>query len=160
MMAERRIVVLREVNALKRESRNFLDEYLKNRAPDLLLLMTAAVGSKPDGALLTSSTPLQFDPLTGDRVPRWIAHTASSEFGVRMSESAIELLQAAVGNDLHQLAGEVGKLTSYVKGRTQEIGKGDVSALVGVPSGGKNPVCVCAVGDRNCSPALRFFSAG
>src|SRR3989442_4510254 len=133
MMAERRIVVLREVNALKRESRNFLDEYLKNRAPDLLLLMTAAVGSKPDGALLTSSTPLQFDPLTGDRVPRWIAHTASSEFGVRMSESAIELLQPAVGNDLHQLAGEVGKMASHVHRRPHEGGEEDHSAVVLVP---------------------------
>jgi len=157
MMAERRIVVLREVNALKRESRNFLDKYLKNRAPDLLLLMTAAVGSKPDGALLTSSTPLQFDPLTGDRVPRWIAHTASSEFGVRMSESAIELLQAAVGNDLHQLAGELDKLASYVQGRTQEIGEEDVSAVVGVRRGETHSDLLDAVADRNVSRALELI---
>ena len=156
MMAERRVVVLREVNALKKESRKLLDEYLKNPAPDLLLLMTAAVGSRADSTLLTSTTPLQFDPLTGDRVPRWIAHTASSEFGVKISELAVELLQAAVGNDLHQLAGELDKLASYVHG-TRNVEEEDVSAVVGVRRGETQSDLLDAVADRNVSRALELI---
>jgi DNA polymerase-3 subunit delta len=103
MMASKRVVVLREVNGLKKDARKVLDQYLANPAPDLLLIMTAAVGSKPDAPLSAASTSLQFDPLTGDRIPKWIAHRANSELGVKISEQAVELLQAAVGSDLHQL---------------------------------------------------------
>jgi len=157
MMAERRVVVLREVNAMKKESRRVLDEYLKTPSPDLLLLMTAAAGSKADGALLTSSTRLQFDPLTGDRVPKWIAHTASAGFGVKISEPAIELLQAAVGSDLHQLAGELDKLASYVEGHGREIGEEDVVAVVGVRRGETQSDLLDAVADRNASRALELI---
>jgi DNA polymerase-3 subunit delta len=157
MMAEKRVVVLREVNALKKDSRRVLDDYLKNPAPDLLLLMTAAAGCKADGPLMAAGTPLQFDPLTGDRVPKWIAHTASSEFGVKISEPAIELLQAAVGSDLHQLAGELDKLASYVDGDGQEIGEEDVAAVVGVRRGETQSDLLDAVADRNTSRALELI---
>jgi DNA polymerase-3 subunit delta len=157
MMAEKRVVVLREVNALKKESRRVLDDYLKTPAPDLLLLMTAAAGCKADGALLTATTPLQFDPLTGDRVPKWIAHIASSEFGVKISEPAIELLQAAVGSDLHQLAGELDKLASYVEGEGREVGEEDVVAVVGVRRGETQSDLLDAVAERNTSRALELI---
>jgi DNA polymerase-3 subunit delta len=157
MMAEKRVVLLREVNAIKKESRRVLDDYLKNPAPDLLLLMTVAAGCKADSALLTSSTPLHFDPLAGDRVPKWIAHTASSEFGVKISESAIELLQAAVGSDLYQLAGELDKLASYVDGDGREVGEEDVAAVVGVRRGETQSDLLDAVADRNVSRALELI---
>src|SRR6476659_2506355 len=39
MMAERMVMVLRDVNALKEDARRTLDEYLAEPAPDLLLVM-------------------------------------------------------------------------------------------------------------------------
>src|SRR5215208_2011353 len=83
MMAERRVIVLREVGSLKKEARKVLDEYLKRPVPDLMLIMAATSGSKLDTALSATATSLQFDPLTGDRVPKWIAHHATSELGVK-----------------------------------------------------------------------------
>jgi len=130
MMASRRIVVLREVTGLKKDARKVLDQYLTNPASDLLLIMTAPAGSKPDASLSTTSTSLQFDPLTGDRIPKWIAHRATTELGVKISEAAIELLQAAVGSDLHQLSGELEKLASYIEGHGEEISEEAVAAIV------------------------------
>jgi DNA polymerase-3 subunit delta len=158
MMAERRVIVLRDVGALKKDARKVLDQYLKSSAPDLLLLMTGAAGSKADTALSASSTSLQFDPLSGDRVPRWITHRVTSELGLTIAEPAIELLQAAVGSDLHQLAGELDKLASYIEGHSQEIGEEAVAAVVGVRRGETQADLLDAVADRNAPRALGLIS--
>ena len=149
MMAERRVIVVRDAGALKKDARKVLDEYLQRPAPDLLLLLTLAAGSKADSALSASTTQLQFDPLTGDRIPKWIAHHATTELKIRISGPAIELLQAAVGSDLHQLAGELDKLASYVEGRDEEIGEDAVAAVVGVRRGETQADFLDAVADRN-----------
>jgi len=154
MMAERRVVVLRDVGNLKKDTRKALDSYLGSPAPDLLLLMTAIGASKADALLSSKSTTLQFDPLAGNRVPEWIARHATRALGVTITEPAIELLQAAVGNDLHQLAGELDKLASYMEGRGQEIGEDAVAAVVGVRRGETQADLLDAVADRSVSRAL------
>jgi DNA polymerase-3 subunit delta len=102
----------------------------------------------------SAATPLQFDPLSGDRIPKWIVHHATAVLGVAISESAIELLHAAVGNDLHQLSAELDKLASYVEGRDQEIGEEAVAAVVGVRRGETLSDLLDAVADRNAARAL------
>jgi DNA polymerase-3 subunit delta len=158
MMAERRVIVLREVTGLKKDARKVLDRYLTHPAPDLLLLMTGPAGSKADAGISAVSTPLQFDPLTGDRIPRWIAHRATSELGLRISEPAIELLQAAVGSDLHQLSGELEKLASYIEGHGDEIGEEAVATVVGIRRGETLADLLDAVADRNAPRALGLIS--
>ncbi len=156
MMSDRRVIVLREVNALKKEARKALDQYLKSPASDLLLIMTAAVGTKADTGLSSSATTLQFDLLTGDRIPKWISHHATSALGIRITEPAVELLQAAVGSDLHQLAGELDKLASYIQGHGEEIGEDAVAAIVGVRRGETQADLLDAVADRNVSRSLEL----
>ncbi|MEX2110410.1 MAG: DNA polymerase III subunit delta [Gemmatimonadaceae bacterium] len=155
MMAERRVIVVREVGALKKDARKALDQYLENPAPDLLLILTAASGSKEDTGLSTAVTSLQFDPLTGDRIPRWIAHHVRNTLGVAITEPAVELLQAAVGSDLHQLAAELDKLASFTQGN--EIDEDAVSAIVGVRRGETQADLLDAVADRNVSRALELI---
>jgi len=154
MMAERRVIVIRDAGALKKDARKALDRYLANPAPDLLLLITAAVGSKADPELSESARTLQFDQLTGDRLPKWIAHHATNDLGVRITEGAIELLQAAVGSDLHQLAAELDKLASFTQGG--EITEDAVSAIVGVRRGETQADLLDAIADRNVSRALEL----
>ena len=157
LMAERRIVVLRDVAGLKKDPRKVLDDYLKRPAPDLLLILSAVGGSKIDSPLAGAATTLQFDPLSGDRVPKWIAHHATTALGVAISEPAIELLQAAVGADLHQLSGELDKLASFVAGKNREIGEDDVAAVVGVRRGETQSDLLDAVADRNAARALELI---
>jgi len=157
MMAERRVIVLREVNAIRKEARKALDQYLKNPAADLLLIMTGAAGAKADAGLSASATVLEFDFLTGDRIPKWITHHATIELGIRITEPAVELLQAAVGSDLHQLAGELDKLVSYAQGRNEEINEDAVTAIVGVRRGETQADLLDAVADRNISRSLELI---
>jgi DNA polymerase-3 subunit delta len=156
MMSDRRVIVLREVNALKKDARKVLDQYLQQPAADLLLIMTAGVGAKADTMLSASVTGLEFNFLTGDRIPKWISHHATSQLGIRITEPAVELLQAAVGSDLHQLAGELDKLASYVQGRGDEIGEDAVAAIVGVRRGETQADLLDAVADRNVSRSLEL----
>jgi DNA polymerase-3 subunit delta len=157
MMSERRVIVLRDVGALKKDARKVLDEYLKRPAPDLLLLMAGAAGSKADTALPTLATSLQFDSLPGDKIPQWIDHQAT-ELGTRISERAAELLQAAVGSDLHQLAGELDKLASYIEGHDEEISEEAVAAVVGVRRGETPADLLDAVAERDAPLALGLIS--
>jgi DNA polymerase-3 subunit delta len=155
MMADRRVIVIRDAGALKKDARKALDQYLSAPASDLLLLITAAAGAKADPGLAESSRTLHFDQLTGDRLPKWIMHHATSELGVSITDSAVELLQAAVGSDLHQLAGELDKLASFTQG--SEITEDAVSAIVGVRRGETQADLLDAVADRNISRALELI---
>lgn len=130
MMAARRVVVLRDPAALKKDARKVLDRYLEKPSPDTVLLMVAPAGSKDDRALAAAAQPLEFQPLTGDRVPKWIVFHAEKEMGVTISEEAVRLLQDAVGDDLPQLAVELEKCASLANGA--EIGEAIVTAVVGV----------------------------
>ena len=133
MMAERRVVVVRDVGALRKDARAVLDRYLERPASDTVVILVAPSGAKADKALCDRATPLEFPTLTGDRVPKWIAHHASTELGVAITPAAAELLQSAVGSELPQLAAELDKLASYTNGA--EIDEHAVSEVVGVRRG-------------------------
>lgn len=157
MMAERRVIVLRDVASLRKDAQKVLEIYLKSPAPDLLLIMQTPAGTKDDATIAALATPLPFDALTGDRIPKWIAHQASTAHKVTITNSAAELLQAAVGSDLYQLAGELDKLASYVAGRSTEITEDDVAAVVGVRRGETQSDLLDAVADRNVARALELI---
>ncbi len=133
MMADRRVTVIREVGALKKDARATLDRYLKHPAYDVMVLLVAAPGAKSDKPLQMSTTPMEFNPLDGGRVSKWIAHHARSDLGVEITDGAADLLHEAVGNDLYQLASELDKLASFTCGET--ITEDSVSAAVGIRRG-------------------------
>jgi len=141
MMAERRVVVVRDAAALRKEAKGWLDGYLERMArregaaADVVLVLVYASGEKgkPDKNILARALAVDFAPLSWDRLPKWIAHHASTELGVSVTDAAAELLQQAVGNDLGALAAELDKLASYTRG--EEIDESAVTAVVGVRRG-------------------------
>ena len=133
MMADRRVVVIRDVNALRKDARARLDRYLKRPSPDTVLLLVATAGAKADKPLTVATTPLEFDLLEDHRIPKWITHYASTHFDVEVTPEAADLLQSAVGNDLYQLVAELDKLVSYANGGT--ITEAAVSEVVGIRRG-------------------------
>ena len=152
MMAERRVVVVRDAGALRKDARKVVERYLKAPAPDVLLLLVEAAGGKTDRGLAQLATPMEFDSLSADRVPRWISHHAKTELKASISHAAIDLLQAGVGNDLYQLAAELDKLASYSNGR--EITEEAVSAVVGVRRGETMADLLDAIARRDVKRAL------
>ena len=132
MLAERRVVVLRDVDKLKKGARTLLDRYLARPARDLVLVLVTPSGVKPDKAFSAHATAVEFVPLNGDRLPRWVNHHATHTLGRKITPEAITLLVEAVGGDLAQLALELEKLASYA---TDTIDEHAVADIVGVRRG-------------------------
>jgi DNA polymerase III subunit delta len=152
MFADRRLVVIRDVHALKKDSRSALDAYLKRPAADLVLLLIDPAGEDADSAIAGASVVVEFEGLSHDRVPAWIAHHAGSTLGAAISEPAARLLQEAVGSELASLASELDKLASYADGA--EIDEEAVRAVVGVRRGETLADLLDAVADRNAAQAI------
>ncbi len=115
LMADRRAVVIRDAGALRKEARRVLDQYLAHPSPEAVVLLTVPAGGKVDRTLADHATAVEFPPLTEDRVVKWIAHRARG-LDATITREAAALLSAAVGGDLAQLAGELDKLVSYMRG--------------------------------------------
>jgi DNA polymerase III subunit delta len=130
MMSERRVVALRDAPSLKKDARAVLDRYLAHPASDTVVVLLAPAGSKPEKSLLDRAVSVEITPLSGDRLGEWISKRAT----VALTPEASALLQDAIGNDLAQMAGELDKLASYVRGRGGEelIDEAAIEAVVGV----------------------------
>lgn len=150
MFAERKMVVVRDAQALKKDARAVLDRYLRQPAADVVLLLVDQAGEKA-AAFGASAVVVDFQPLSGERVPAWIAHYAETVPGVRIEEGAARLLLDAVGTDLASLATELDKLASYAAGGV--VDEAAVRAVVGVRSGETMADLLDAVADRNAARA-------
>lgn len=129
MMAERRVVVVRDAPSLRKDAKLALGKYLGSPARDMLVLLTAPADIKPEASLAEHTVLVDCKPLTGVQLPKWIVARAE-KFGARISVKAVELLQDTVGSDLTELGSALDKLASFCSGR--EIDEAAVSALVGV----------------------------
>jgi len=133
MFAERRVVLVREVHALKKDARASVTRYLTHAAPDVVLVLIDPAGEKPDRAFAEHATEVACDHLAPHRVAGWIAHHASTVLDVQVTDGAVALLQEACGVELPALAAELDKLASYSAGGP--IDEAAVSAVVGVRHG-------------------------
>ena len=155
MMADRRVVVIRDVTTLKKDARTVLARYLERPAADTVLVLVAASGTKPDAALADAATAIDFRPLNEADLEKWAAQRASA-LGAVIEPRAIELLCSATGNDLALLAGEIDKLRSYANGGP--IGESEIEAIVGVRHGETLGDLLEFVAQRNSADAVRVLA--
>jgi DNA polymerase-3 subunit delta len=157
MMAERRAVVVRDVAALRKDARAALDRYLTDPARDTVLVLVAVHSekAKPDKALEGRAATVEFKPLSGDRVPKWITHHVETVLGATITPDAVELLQRAVGSDLPELSAELDKLASFAGGGT--IDEAAVSDVVGVRHGETLGDFLDRVAERDAARALALL---
>ena len=155
MLAERRVVVVRDVDKLKKDARTLLLRYLDRPAPDTVLVLVAPSGAKTDKPLADRSTAVEFAPLTGDRLPKWVAYHAATVLGRPITPDAVALLVEAVGADLSQLAVELEKLASF---STETIDERAVAEVVGVRRGESSGALLDAVAAKDASVALGLIA--
>lgn len=155
MMADRRVLVIKDASTLKKDARKVLDKYLASPSPDVMVILLETSAGKTDNDLAKNSTPMEFDYLSADRIPKWITHYATTQFQTKITPEAADLLQTAVGTDLHLLVAELDKLASFAYGR--EIQESDVSAVVGVRRGETMADFLDQVAMRNVTKALELL---
>ncbi len=133
LMAERRMVVVRDIAALKKDARSEVDKYLARPSRSLVLLMVASGDiTKADKVLQQSATVVEFPPLNEHQLDQWITRQALLG-GSTITPRASHLLHAAIGNDLSLLATEIDKLISFTKGK--EIDELAVTSVVDIRAG-------------------------
>ncbi len=154
MMAERRVVIVRDVNTFKKDARAVLSKYLARPAADTVLVLVVASGAKPDAALIEASTAIEFRPLTETELAKWVAHHAST-LGLKIEARAAELLCTATGNDLALLSSEIEKLRSYTNG--EPVDEAAIEAIVGVRHGETLGDLLDLVAQRNSVNAIALL---
>ncbi len=133
MLAERRAVVLRGVDQIGKRKSKLRDELVHyHGAPNPTTVLVLVAGAEIDAELGRGATSVAVEALAPERVPGWVRHRAA-ELGLALAPDAVELLVAAVGNDLSGLALELAKLAALAGDRPATAG--DVTALVGVRHG-------------------------
>ena len=157
MMAERRVVVLREVEALKRKPkvRAALLGYLGRPAPDtVLVLIQGSSEESEDKDLSKAAVAVACEPLPEDRVLKWLDRRAKG-LGIELPEDAARHLVRAVGGELASLAAELEKLAALPA--TEPLTVERVGELVGVRHGETVLDWRDAVLEDRTGPAVRLL---
>lgn len=134
MMAEWRVVVVRETQALAANARGraAVESLLEREIPGLALVLVATLPDRTKAAfyerLKKEAVAVEFPQLPGSDMPGWLINRAQ-ERGVELDTGAARAL-AATGSDLGVLVQEIGKLADYV-GERRRVTIEDVTAIVG-----------------------------
>lgn len=133
MLAERRLVILRDPSALKKPARGRLTAALAKPASDTVLLLVAPAGAKIEAEWMDRAATVEFAALEGKDLLKWITVTAEKQVGTTITPSAAMLLASYGGNDLALLSGELRKLAAFTNGET--IDESAIEAVTGVRPG-------------------------
>jgi DNA polymerase-3 subunit delta len=155
MMAERRVVVIRDAQTIKKAPLAVLEAYLAKPSQGLVLVLLLPGGEEPAKSWPMRSTTCECNPLSEDGVMKWIAHHLQEMLHGSISPEAASLLVSHVGNDLAQLRGELDKLLSYTNGA--EITADAVQAVVGIRHGETLADLLDCVAARNAKGALAML---
>jgi DNA polymerase-3 subunit delta len=131
MMAEWRVVVLREAQALSPRARDVVTSVVAAPPPGLVFVVSAP-GSKAKfyDELKKHARSVEFKALDAMDAPGWLIEAAKSEHGVEIEVDAARALVAGLGTQLGILSSELAKLAAYVRGR-ETITLADVRAVCG-----------------------------
>jgi DNA polymerase III subunit delta len=135
MLAERRVVVLRDVEAWKRKTKgkNEFLRYLERPNPATVVILLQGGGEDTeDKELAGRSYSVRFDPLSLGQATKWVLRQAERQ-KVNLEPAAAEHLVNAVGPGLGALSSELGKLASLPADKP--ITPEQVGIFVGVRQG-------------------------
>jgi DNA polymerase-3 subunit delta len=134
MMAEHRVVVVRDAQGLSVKAREGVEAAVKAPPAGTILVLSASIpsGSKAKfyDTVKKHAVSVEFAALGADDAPGWVMETAQAELGVEVEPEAARALVAGVGVDLGTLASELRKLAAYAQDRKQ-VTLDDVRAVGG-----------------------------
>jgi DNA polymerase-3 subunit delta len=159
MMAERRLVIFRDIHQCSPKDRKILLGYAANPTQSTCLIL---VGPKVDlrkgfyKDLSQRTATVVFWPLYDNQIPAWIRKYAQ-EKGVTFRSKALMTLQNIVGSNLQELANEIDKLVIYCAER-QVIEQEDVEKVVGVRKTNSVFDLADAIAGKKLSPSLQILN--
>jgi DNA polymerase-3 subunit delta len=160
MMAERRVVIVRDAEKLvaSEENRDILMRYLGRPLSSTVLVF---VTPKADLRLSVfkvfqqQGIVVEAKSLYESDIPEWIEKRVK-KLGRSISPEACELLHAHVGNSLRELHNEIEKVFLYV-GERKSISVEDISAVVGMSKSYNVFELQRAIGAGNASRSMEIL---
>jgi DNA polymerase III subunit delta len=156
MMAEWRVVIVREAQALgaNARARAAVEALVEQKPPEIALVFVATLPDRTKAQfwekLKKQTVAVEFQQLSGSDLPGWLIDRAERS-GVELDMAAARAL-AATGSELGVLVQELDKLADYV-GSRKKIGRDDVTAIVGTVPKQNRWDWFDMVGDRRLSEA-------
>src|SRR5262249_12002538 len=101
MMADRRVVLVRDVEAWKRKpkARAAVLKYLERPVPETILILTQGPDEEgQDADLVARAFAVRFDPLPPDRALKWLLRRTES-LGIALDQEGAEHLLRCVGGE-------------------------------------------------------------
>lgn len=131
VFADRRLIVIRNVNEAQADQLEAFSAYLDDPVPETWLLVTAASIDKRRKFFQKFAQVgeiIEFRRLYENQLPQFIRDRAR-EIGRTFTAPALKLFCMRVGNNLAEVMGELDKLTSYV-GEREFFEEDDIAAVV------------------------------
>ncbi|MFZ5623984.1 MAG: DNA polymerase III subunit delta [Gemmatimonadota bacterium] len=135
MMADRRVVIIRDVEQWKRRTRarSAMMAYLARPSPEtVVVLVQGSPEPEADGELARLCRSFEFEPVDADQAEAWVRERAA-RLQVSFAPGALEHLVRAAGPDLGRLTAELGKLEAWSGGDPVTVDR--VGELIGVHHG-------------------------
>ncbi|CAN5369632.1 hypothetical protein BH24GEM3_BH24GEM3_12620 [soil metagenome] len=158
MMAEWRVVVVREAQGLSPKAREAVQAVVEAPPPGLALILSAAIpaGSKAKfySDLQKHARSVEFAAIEALDAPGWLMERASAVHGLELQTEAARALVAALGTSLGVLISELEKLAAFVQER-RAITLEDVRAVSGSIPRADRWQWFDLVGERRLEEALR-----
>jgi DNA polymerase-3 subunit delta len=135
MLAERRVVLLRDVEGWKRKTKGRAEflHYLERPSRETVVVLVQGSGEDAeDKELSRGAYTVRFDPLPAERAEKWALRRAD-QLGLTLDPEAVRHLVRSVGSDLGALQSELAKLASLPSGETLTPER--VGELVGIRHG-------------------------
>jgi DNA polymerase III subunit delta len=135
MLAERRVVVLREVEGWRRKTKGraeFLRYLERPSAETVVVLVQGAAEDAEDKELCRGAYTVRFDPLSADRAEKWTLRRAG-QLGLTLEPEAARHLVQSIGPDLGGLQSELAKLASLPS--DEKLSPDRLGELVGIRRG-------------------------
>jgi DNA polymerase-3 subunit delta len=134
MMAQHRVVVVRDAQGLSVKGREVVEAAAKAPPAGLILVLSAVIPSASKARfydeLKKHAVSIEYAPLSHDDAPGWAMETAREEMGYELEPDAARALVGGVGVDLGTLTSELKKLAAYAQER-KRVTLEDVRAVGG-----------------------------
>ncbi|MBN1154106.1 DNA polymerase III subunit delta [candidate division KSB1 bacterium] len=158
MMADRRVIVIKEAQKLAAKDLDVLATYLSSPVNTTCLVVTASTGQvrgKAFNALKKDAVSIEFKQLYDNQVPAWIMDYVK-QHGYMIGMETARKLHAYAGNSILNLVNELEKIFLNLEGR-REISDNDIQMVVGFNRNFTIFNLYDAVGEKRLSESLTII---
>ena len=152
LLGGRRVVIVRDADALKKEQVDALLGYLDSPSPDAALVLIAEGRTKFDAVLRRSGGSVALEAPRGRRLFAWIKQHGRAH-GVRVDDRGAAALSDAVGTELRDLDAALSQLATSL-GTDARITSEEVRRAFPRYADERTYVLTDAVGDRKLPAAM------